>query len=621
MVPLTRKIAFIVAFLSIFTNTLALADNQSSQERIEHFSSDISISSDSIATVKENIKYFFPEAKHGIIRDIPIQYSISKNGKTQNVSIKFKLLGVNIQKDDGTITSVPYTESKNGNSEEIKIGDPKTTVTGFQDYVINYQVSRVINFSPEGNPDQDEFYWNVTGTEWSVPITSAEASVTFPTKIDPEKWKFACYVGTLGSTSQECSIEASSENTTHFEAKWNLGANEGLTIVSGIPKGILTPTKENPVSNFWENVLPYLSLLLPLFVFIGLFINWFLRGRDPEGKGTIIPYYSSPDELTPTEIGTLYDEKADLKDISASIIDFAVKGFIKIREVENKGVFGFFKGKSDYELILLRRDGLLVEPEKEIFEIIFPRDLNEFKSERSIGNDMMDLMAEGKAKIYNDRIRLSELQDRFPQRINDIKTDIYDGLVKKGYFPKSPQRIRNAYLFVGLILAFLGFILMVNSASILVGGSIIITGIMVAIFGFFMPKKTVKGVDAYEKILGLKEYLTVAEKDRIQFHNAPAKRPETFEKLLPYAMVLGVEKEWAMQFQNIYLSPPGWYEGAPGSSFNTFLLISSLNNFSSVANASMGIKTEGSAAAGGMSGFGGGGFSGGGFGGGGGGSW
>jgi uncharacterized membrane protein len=137
-------------------------------------------------------------------------------------------------------------------------------------------------------------------------------------------------------------------------------------------------------------------------------------------------------------------------------------------------------------------------------------------------------------------------------------------------------------------------------------------------FAILMGHRTKKGVEIKEKLLGLKMYLESAEKDRIKFHNAPEKNPQRFEKFLPYAMVFGVEKEWAEQFKDIYKEQPEWYEGVGGQTFNSVVLANSLNSFSRTASGSM-ISAPSSAGSGG-SGFSGGG-SGGGFGGGGGGSW
>jgi uncharacterized membrane protein len=140
-----------------------------------------------------------------------------------------------------------------------------------------------------------------------------------------------------------------------------------------------------------------------------------------------------------------------------------------------------------------------------------------------------------------------------------------------------------------------------------------ISGLIIGFFGYFMPRYTQKGVLAKEKIEGFKLFLSVTEKDRLAFHNAPAKKPELFEKFLPYAMVLGVEKEWSKQFEGIYVDPPSWYVGN-WQAFTLMSLTRDLGTFSSKSN-SVFISNPSSG-----SGFSGG-SSGGGFGGGGGGSW
>ena len=111
--------------------------------------------------------------------------------------------------------------------------------------------------------------------------------------------------------------------------------------------------------------------------------------------------------------------------------------------------------------------------------------------------------------------------------------------------------------------------------------------------------------------MGLKDYINVAEKDRIAFHNAPEKNPELFEKLLPFAMALGVEKKWAEQFEGIYTQEPNWYHGGIyGAHFSATSFGSSLSNFSTSSGSTLSSSSSG-----------GGGGVGGGGGGGGGGSW
>jgi len=102
-----------------------------------------------------------------------------------------------------------------------------------------------------------------------------------------------------------------------------------------------------------------------------------------------------------------------------------------------------------------------------------------------------------------------------------------------------------------------------------------------------MPARTKKGVHAKEHILGLKRYLSVAEKERLKFHNAPEKNPTHFDHLLPYAMALGVEEDWADQFEDLHRKPPSWYDDGQGGVFNAIVFTRAINNFSSAANTNL----------------------------------
>jgi hypothetical protein len=125
---------------------------------------------------------------------------------------------------------------------------------------------------------------------------------------------------------------------------------------------------------------------------------------------------------------------------------------------------------------------------------------------------------------------------------------------------------------------------------------------------------TQEGVLMKERLLGLRDYLQIAEKNRLEFHNAPEKSPALFEQLLPAALILGVSGIWAKEFADIYTQPPQWYSGSGGAGFSAGAFVSDMNGFSSAASSSLAASPS-------SSGSGGGGFSGGGRGGGGGGSW
>jgi hypothetical protein len=154
-------------------------------------------------------------------------------------------------------------------------------------------------------------------------------------------------------------------------------------------------------------------------------------------------------------------------------------------------------------------------------------------------------------------VHISDLKNTFYKDLPKITEAVYVSVTQKGFFEKNPQSAGVRYYVIGVLLMIVGGIVagsMGFYAFVGLGGS----GLIVLIFGFFMGKKSKKGVLTKEHIEGLKLYLNVAEKDRIDFHNAPEKSPEVFEKFLPYAMVLGVEQAWAKQFEGIYNTPPSW---------------------------------------------------------------
>jgi uncharacterized membrane protein len=285
-------------------------------------------------------------------------------------------------------------------------------------------------------------------------------------------------------------------------------------------------------------------------------------------------------------VGVIYDERADLKDISATIIDLACRGYLKIKEIRKKSLF---HKKKDY-LLILRKD-FKNQP-----------GLNDFEKH------LLNYLFEGEAQVT-----LSQLKKDFYVHLKKLKKILYRQIVRKGYFPTNPERIRLWYRTTGLGTIVLGWVLI---SFLTLGLSLIVSGILILIFSRAMPRRTLKGVLIQSKILGFKWYLKVAEKERIKFHNAPEKRPDTFEHFLPYAMVLGVEKEWANQFKDIYQKPPSWYEGDFSSGFNSLIFLTALSDFSYTSQRTLAHAPGGR----GGSGFSGG-FSGGGFGGGGGGSW
>lgn len=528
---------------------------------------------------------FTREEHHGIFREIPISY---RDQYGNPLNLKFKLLSVTDENGDNHPIA---KEGKEWDNYLIKIGSADVSLDTKVTYKIKYEIERAVGYF--GN--HDELYWNAY-TDWEIPVLNSKVNVKIPKGATQQNVRATCYTGYYGSTESNCSANFVNEDTISITKADISYPYDAFTIVVGWPKGLV-----NAPSAF-QKALWFIqdnwSLLIPIFVFLFLFLKWWYTGRDhASAKDTIIPRYKAPEGLTPTEVGTIIDESVDIHDVSAVIIDFAVRGYIKITEIETKKLFG---KDMDYELTKLKeysKSPNIKTHEKDVLDEIFKK---------------------------KDKIKISALKYKFYQKLKTIQEDIYKDLVKDKFFVKNPENVRNTYLGIGGFLVgsqlFIGgFIYEVLGLTFII--AIILSGILFVAFAKFMPKKALKGAKALIEIKGLEEYIRTAEKDRIKFQED---KNLLFEKLLPYAMVLGLGDKWGEAFKEIYTKPPAWFEGANMDGFNSYNLVNSLTNFNSQTTTALASSPRssggGSSSWSGGSGFSGG-FSGGGFGGGGGGGW
>jgi uncharacterized membrane protein YgcG len=559
-------------------------------ETIDNFYVQIGVKSDGSASVSETITYNFgTNQKHGIFRDIPLT---AKDGPTLVIDV----LGV----ADESGQPYQYTESTANNILDIKIGDPSVLISGIKTYVIDYRVYNAMRTFP----DHDELYWNATGNRWSVRITQASASVTWPIPTTASSTT-ACFTGVQGSMDKNC-ISSGAGNIANYSASQSLGVGEGLTIVAGVPRGYINNVYVAPPAGNSSGASGGSALLIPLFVFIMIGFSIFAKvlfairsgGTKPkpviprELKGRpVVVEYNSPDNLPPIEIGTLLDRRVDITDISSVIMDLAVRGYLKIRYTVE--VIKFFPDKKDFELIKLKDGADLAHPaDKTIFAMLFSG---------------------------RDSIKLSDLQQTktvFQGAIKEIKETVEGRMFEEGYFDKEAKENAKKMSGWGLTL-FMGlFVLSILDVPFAFSVPVLISALSLMIAGGKLNNKlTAQGVTTLGKILGFREFLQLTEKDKLALLNAPELKPEIFEKFLAYAMVLGVEDKWAAKFEGIYNATPNWYEDPTATRFSSVMLANNLILFNSSFNQVFNITSPRSS-----SGFSGG-SSGGGSGGGGGGSW
>lgn len=339
------------------------------------------------------------------------------------------------------------------------------------------------------------------------------------------------------------------------------------------------------------------GLVLIPFGVVWVYLRWRRLGRDA-GLKTVIPLYEPPAGMRPYLLGALKDEKVDQEDITGTIIDLAYRGFLKIREIDED---------KEYELISTGKNTEnLDDLEKDLLRAIF-----------------------GKIPATDEVVtaKLSSIAVRFATSYRALVDKVYSELVARKYFTVSPEKTRQKYAAAGGGLFILGIFLAIGAIMAylfvigtigpgLFGLGVAVTGAAILAVAQFMPAKTQLGGEIFTEVLGFRMYLHHAERYRLQ-----GLKPEEFEKYLSYAIVFGIEKEWADKFKDIYHGHPAWLESSDSNIiWDAYWMSRFTRSFSSGFNHSVYSPMRsgsGGVSGGGWSGGGGGGFSGGGGGGGG----
>jgi uncharacterized membrane protein len=552
---------------------------QQKERQLKNFHSDIVITPDGKVNVTENITFrFIGGPWHGIYRNIPVQY-VGPGGMNYSLFVDVK----GVRDEEGR--ALKFESSRERQYRKLKIYVPDAD-NSTRTISIEYVVSDALRFFE----DHDEFYWNITGDEWPIPIESAGAHIVFPA--NTTGLRANVYTGAYRSKSSEASVEITGTNVD-VSTTAPLGIHEGLTIAIAFDKGVFKEPTAGDI--FWLYLRSNWPIIIPVFAFFAMFRLWWTKGRDPRLR-PIAAQYEPPDNLTPGEVGTLIDNSVDMRDITASIVDLAVRGYLVIEEQQKDHLLG------------------LTHSKEYIFHLKKPR--AEWAALKSHEQQLLDgIFTNG---TVDEVVTLSDLHNRFYTSIPPIKNAIFGSLEEKGYYTRRPDSVRSNYILFGvvtsLLMIWIGSWLarqmgMTPLAFIVAG---ILTGAIICGFGWFMSARTQMGARALEGVLGFEDFLDHVEADRF---NRMIKTPAMFEKFLPFAMALGVEKNWSKAFQGIYTEPPQWYQGAYGVNFYPYMFVNSLSSMGSQVGS---VMTSAPRSSGGSGFGGGGGFSGGGFGGGGG---
>ncbi|MBI5019318.1 DUF2207 domain-containing protein [Candidatus Gottesmanbacteria bacterium] len=563
---------FVLAAASLLLPGIVSAhpgDGFSNAEHISNYDVRVSIRPDGKVEVGEVIGYDFASLiRHGIFRDF---FYIKTNDAGKKFAIDVS--DVSVVNED----NAPYmfSQTTEGDTIQWKIGDPDTTITGSHTYQINYTAAGALTYFP----GHDELYWNAIGNAWDVPVAKASVFVSIPPgKVDPTDIHVDCFTGVSGSTEKNCTAAVVDSQGVKVTTTKALQPNEGLTVVVGFPKGLAAVLEPRELVPFFDTLAGKIVLILIAVAAFFWYIvapvvvirKWWTGGRDPKpAMGEVAAWFSPPQNkhhraLTPAETGTLIDERADLRDIYASIVDLARRGYLKI-----------------------------IETKKNNFDLAKMKDWEGQHDVRPFEIELLNGIFSG-----GDTVSVKDLD--LTKTLEKVKTMLYESLVDEKFFPSNPNTLRGWYI----ALAVLSLIIF-NPVLLLVS----------LIFGQHMPRKTLFGSEQAAVARSLKNFLASQDK-QLAFQ---AKNQMMFEKLLAFAVAFGVEEIWAGRFKGLGIKNPDWYQSSSGTRFNSMVFAHSLG---SGMSRSFAASIAAHSSSGHSSGFSsGGGFSGGGGGGGGGGSW
>ena len=618
---MTKKLIGVILFILSFILISFLPNNSYAVTDyvIDSYDINVKVNENNTFDITETITANFYVRKHGIIRTIPLENTIERlDGSRSTNRVKITNLQVNNK----------YSKSNSNGDLSIKIGDQDTYVTGLQKYVIKY----TYDIGSDPVKDADEFYYNLIGTEWDTSISNVSFSITMPKEFDASSLGFSS--GRYGYTDNESVSYSVDGNTISGIYTDTLPAGNGLTVRLTLPDNYFVGARNN-------NTDYYIIIGISLVIVFIAFILWLLFGKDKPVIETVEFY--PPEGYNSAELAFLYKGETDDKAIVSLLIYLASKGYLSIKETENKALFASTK---DFTIYKLKEYDGTNEIEKLFFDGLFRTRSSVTSSDLTnrfyiTVNRIKKLLnkKENKTKIFDkkslqlrgfiipmmliifilitvkpfyDAGMLSELP------VALIFPGVGFSLMLSILTSSSPKSAKIFIIFWGLLFGGIPLFMIlpiifstsISAITYFIG---ILCIIVLYVFRKIILKRTPFGLEILGKIKGFKRFLETAEKDQLEA--MVEKEPEYFYNILPYTYALDVSDKWVEQFENIAVEPPSWYYSSTAFSVHSFGTF--MNSTMTRVNTSMTSRPS-SSGSGGSSG---GGFSGGGSGGGGGSSW
>ena len=522
------------------------------EEQADSLSTHFDVDPDGSVLVTETIRWRFPdgEERHGILRNVKVRAGYQDSDTQYRY---YELSGVSVTSPSGAPTDISISDM--GAFRQIRIGSPSETITGTADYVVRFRLAHIVNDIGDGTA---EFYYNVVDASNGFPQKAVRASITGPAPAT----RAACFYGEFGSTTP---CDAQPGATSTFSSP-DLAAREGMSVLTSYPRdafGDLAPDLRDgdaeaeagsPVTPDQARALGWLAMGLgvlgPLLAgsLMGLLV-W-TRGRDEQYAGltpgltpgvgddvpvvvggrapTVAVQFTPPEGVQPGMAGTILDEEVNLVDITATLVDLAVRGHLTISR-DDRGVF-----RTD-DWVLTRTappaSAVPLAPYEQV---------------------LLDSIFAG-----GSRVALSQLKNRFKPTLDAVERLMYEEVVERGWFRRSPERARAGWMGLGSLLifgsVFFGLFVARPMSAVfadsgfplspvwfLVGGGVV-TGFLVRAMGKRMAARTARGSAMLAQSRGFERYIATAEANQIRWEEAQ----DVFSRFLPYAIVFGLADRWA----------------------------------------------------------------------------
>ncbi len=614
-----KKLLIVTIFLLIILSVVGAEDYS-----IDSFDSHVTVTSTGYYDVVEHAQLTFNSPKHGFYRILPISFEI--DGES---SIKARVTKIKASEE--------LNISKSSYSIVMRLGSADYTITGTHDYTISYRY----DIGEDRHSDKDEFYYNIIGLDWEVPLEKTTFTIEFPSPINVENISFTS--GESGSiTNEDVSWAIDDSRTVITGSVGLLEPGEAVTVKVVMPEGYFDKR-----TNFQAIFAP-IALILTLLALILAYSWWRNYGRDK--NLVIVPRFTPPEDLSPLDAGYIIDGSLDTHDVTSMLFYWADKGSVTIVEEGKK--ISFIKGAP------------LVNPSKHeelLFNKFFALGSGGVVTEKDLKNDFIKVYAKVQAAIaknYTGEKRLENKQSKTKAQLTFllgmipvvtlplvitlnyvssftliiggiafgyliVNSVIFQVAMSKWHIKKSFSKIMT-YLLLLIIFLVVSIVLLILASVATTERTIAMWAVPIALISIFIfslftnitHKRSDYGVTKLEEVMGLREFIERVELDELK--RMIEKDPEYYYHILAYAIVLGLEKKWAKKFSSFTLESPRWYSGDQ-MLFNSLAVSAIVNRCDTSLTSNL--VSQGSSSGGHISSGFSGGSSGGGFGGGGGGAW